>query len=444
MSAIASRLAPRLPFYYGYWMLPLAMAMQVGTSPGQTFAVSAFTPALLTSLELSESRLALAYMIGTLLAAVPLSTVGPISDRIGLRWSSLGIVAALAATCWYASTVQGFATLLIAFFLLRFLGQGSLTLLSGNTTSMWFRRRIGRVSAIISIGTSFAFAYVPGILAGAIENNGWRSTYQTLAWILVIGLLPLIALFFCNRPEDIGQRLDGWSESDLREDSDSVVTIERSWALREVIRTKSYYVIALTSATWAMIGTGIVFYLFTMCADRGFDSATAANLMKTFGLSMLAFQFVGSLAADHLRLNLLLGLGATMLTAGLVVLAPAESASAMHAYSFLFGGGQGVLIATTGVVWVRYYGREHLGSIRGAVWCATVAGSGCGPLIMGAVKDMSGSYVPAIWIFTALMSPLAIAAWWIRPPMPEDDSTDRDAADDDSPNEPRLAAQASL
>ncbi|MCC9655819.1 MFS transporter [Rhodopirellula halodulae] len=417
MSAIAAKLAPRLPFYYGYWMLPLAMAMQVGTSPGQTFAVSAFTPALLESLQLSESRLALAYMLGTLLAAIPLSTVGPISDRIGLRWSSLIIIAALSATCWYASMVSGFATLLVAFFLLRFLGQGSLTLLSGNTTSMWFRRRIGRVSAIISIGTSFAFAYVPGMLANAIEANGWRSTYQTLAGILAIGLLPLIAIFFCNRPEDIGQQLDGWSDADRRSDVDSVVTEERSWTLKEVCRTKSYYVIGLTSAVWAMIGTGVVFYLFTLCADRGFESSTAADLMKTFGLTMLGFQFAGSLAADHLKLNWLLGLGATMLTAGLVVLAPAQSTFAMHVYSFLFGGGQGVLIATTGVVWVRYYGREHLGSIRGAVWCATVAGSGCGPLIMGSVKDLSGTYVPAIWIFTALMLPLALAAWWIRPPV---------------------------
>jgi hypothetical protein len=39
-------------------------------------------------------------------------------------------------------------------------------------------------------------------------------------------------------------------------------------------------------------------------------------------------------------------------------------------------------------MWVRYYGREHLGSIRGATWCCTVA----------------------------VMSPLAILVWWATPP----------------------------
>ena len=85
MNLLSDRLAKRLPFFYGYLMLLLALLMQLGTSPGQTYAVSAFTPSLLSDLHLTESRLGLAYMLGTLLAAVPLTLVGPAADRHGLK-----------------------------------------------------------------------------------------------------------------------------------------------------------------------------------------------------------------------------------------------------------------------------------------------------------------------------------------------------------------------
>lgn len=422
MNFASNFVAKRLPVFYGYVMLPLAMLMQIGTSPGQTFAISAFTPALLESLQLSESRLALAYMLGTLLAAVPLAVVGPVSDRIGLRWTSLAVVFALSATCYYTSTVTGFTGLFVAFFLLRFLGQGALTLLSSNTTAMWFRGRIGRVSAIISIGTAAAFAWLPQWLSESIDAYGWRWTYQAIAVFVIVGLVPAMLLFYRNRPEDLGQFLDGVktdNEQGVQDDdtAEPVSANEVSFTLGQALRTFSFYVVGLTSAVWAMIGTGVVFYLFTLCQDRGFADDTAGDLFKTFGLCMLVMQFTGSIAADYVRLNRLLGTGAIMLAGGLVTLWVADHPSTMHLFSALFGGGQGLLIAVTSVLWVRYYGREHLGSIRGWVWCATVAGSGCGPLIMGQIKDHYQSYDPAILIFLALLFPLAIASWFVRPPI---------------------------
>ncbi len=93
-NALSDRLAARLPFYYGYVMIPIAMMIQICTCPGQTFAISAFTPRIRESLELSDSRLSLAYMLGTVLAALPLSLMGPLSDRMGLRL--LTVVAVLS------------------------------------------------------------------------------------------------------------------------------------------------------------------------------------------------------------------------------------------------------------------------------------------------------------------------------------------------------------
>ncbi|MGI9469849.1 MAG: MFS transporter [Rubripirellula sp.] len=408
--------AKRLPFFYGYVMIPVAMLLQIATSPGQTFAVSAFTPFLRESLELSDSQLSLAYMLGTLLAALPLMLVGPLSDRYGLRGISLIAIGMLAAACYFAANVTNFYSLLAAFFLLRFLGQGSLSLLSGNAISMWFRNRIGRVSAAMSIGTAIAFAWIPEWLHGSIIAIGWRGTYEWLAIIVAASMLPIVFFLFCNRPEDIGQTVDGNAEISPDLSPDACDVTDSCLTLRQAIQSRAFSILAASNTVWAMAGTGIVFYLFTLCNDLGFEATVPASLFKTFGLMMLFTQLLGGVLADFLPLNRLLTVGTIMLSAGLAAVSFGQTELALHTFVGLFGAGQGMLLAVGNVVWVRYFGRTHIGSIRGTVWCCTVAGSGCGPLLMGVARDIWGNFDLALYLFTGLMVLLSLVAIFATPP----------------------------
>jgi sugar phosphate permease len=420
INSVTDRMAARLPFFYGYVMIPVAMFVQIATSPGQTFAISAFTPSLRESLGMSDSLLSLAYMLGTVGAAIPLSFVGPLSDRYGLKGVTFVAVVALSAACYFASQVTGFFTLLAAFFLLRFLGQGSLSLLSSNVIAMWFRTRMGRVSAVMSIGTAIAFAWIPELISDWIAAIGWRATYRGIAVVLVISMLPMIVLFFRDRPEDVGQRVDGLPDPPTNQQSDVVELNKinaRSLTMQEVLRTRAFYILAATNTVWAMAGTGILFYLFTLCEDRGFETSVPANLFKTFGISMLAMQLTGGVLADFLPLNKLLGIGTLMMCIGFGLISFGQTESALHGFAGLFGGGQGLLLAVGAVIWVRYYGRTHLGSIRGSTWCLTVAGSGCGPLLMGLTRDYTGGFGAAIAAFFAATCVLAVSAWWATPPV---------------------------
>ncbi len=397
-------------------MIPVAMLLQIATSPGQTFAVSAFTPYLRDSLELSDSQLSLAYMLGTLLAAIPLMLVGPLSDRYGLRFISMIAIGMLSLACYFAAKVTDFYSLLAAFFLLRFLGQGSLSLLSGNTISMWFRNRIGRVSAAMSMGTAIAFAWIPEWLHISIITIGWRGTYESLAIIIATSMLPIVYLLFCNCPEDIGQMVDGRAESipDLSPDADD--TTDSCLTLRQAIQSRAFSILAASNTIWAMAGTGIVFYLFMLCNDLGFEATVPANLFKTFGLMMLLTQLLGGVLADFLPLNRLLTIGTIMLSSGLAAVSFGQTELALHTFAGLFGAGQGMLLAVGNVVWVRYFGRTHLGSIRGTVWCFTVAGSGCGPLLMGVARDTYGNFDPALYLFLGLTVLLSLVAIFATPP----------------------------
>ncbi|MEQ8789109.1 MAG: MFS transporter [Pirellulaceae bacterium] len=417
------------PFFYGWVMLPVAMAGQIATSPGQTFGISAFNPSFLTALSLSDAELGGAYMLGTLAASPLISLVGPLMDRHGIRRVMTIVVLLFGGACLAASQVTGLFTLFLAFFALRLLGQGALTLLASNTLAMWFHDRLGTAAGVMSLGMPAAFAVVPTMNLLLIHRFGWRWAYAILGLAVWGVMLPLMLVFFRNRPEDIGQLPDGGvkpkspslpDRSDMSEMSpEPRLDVPDSLTLSEAMATRAYWILMVTNAAWALVGTGIVFHIVSLFESRGLTAAETSLFFPCFAGSMAATLFLGGMLADRVRLNLLLLVSMLGTTVSVVYLNYVADAWAVAVYAVAQGAAQGLFMVLMQTAWPRYFGRVHLGKIRGTVWTATVAGSSVGPFIMGVVKDALHSYDLAIWLFAGLYGVLMIAALFVTPPRRE-------------------------
>lgn len=407
-------------------MIPLAVLVMVASSPGQTFAVMAFTPHFQTSLGLSSSQLALAYMLGTCLAAFPLSMIGPLSDRWGIRATVLLAAISLSLACCLMSLAQGFFTLMLGFWLLRFLGQGSMSLLGSNMISMWFRQRLGTINAIMSLGGAAAFGIVPMLLLDTIEIYGWRTTYLIMGGTVLLAVVPTIFLLAVNRPEDLGQTADGRREPSAdhprqagKKQASSPLSEEPFITMPQAIRHRTLWILSLSMASWAGIGTGIVFYALEIYASFGIPEDSAKLLFGTFSTAMLLAQVLGGVLADRVELRKLLCASFTLLALGALTVPLTTGPGTMHLFAILFGAGQGGAISVTATLWARYYGRTHLGKIRGLAWCLIVAGSGCGPLVLGIIKDATGSFQLGLWLFAAFLLPWPFVILLATPPKPK-------------------------
>ena len=82
-------LSARLPFYYGWVMLPVALAATVAATPGQTIGIAAYNESIRADLGLSLGELAGIYMIATFLAA-PSNLVPARAAPSGLRETAGG------------------------------------------------------------------------------------------------------------------------------------------------------------------------------------------------------------------------------------------------------------------------------------------------------------------------------------------------------------------
>ncbi len=420
----------RVPFYYGWIMLAVAVVMAFATMPGQTVVIALFNNSFREALGISVSELAGAYALGTILAALPLSLVGRAADRYGLRRVTGIVVLGFALALVFQSRTSTLTMLAVGFFLMRFLGQGSLGLLATHTTSMWFERRLGRAHAILAIGGFMAgSAIAPQPVAWLIDQLGWRNAMLTLAAVVFLLVMPLVLTVFRNRPEDIAQHLDGDPAEHEHHDpahGGPTPAGDPAFTAREALATRAFWILVPIMVANGLIGTALLFHMQAMLESAGLEGTErqAALAIQSWPIATIVGTLVVGHLADRVRPRLLLPLAPALLAIACLTCLAAVSMverqwviPVMGAGMAAFGLGQAISGGVGNPTVARYFGRTHHGAIRGIIQSITVAGTGAGPLIAGLVFDYSGkSFGPILIVFSLCTIPLAIAATTLKPP----------------------------
>jgi len=411
-------LAKRTNFFYGWIILPISTLAAFFTSPGQTYMVSVFNPSLREALDLSLTQLTGAYMFGTVLASLPQTYIGQWADRVGIRKTVLIISTLFSLACVFISQVNSLPMLFISFFFLRMLGQGALELLSVNMLPMWFRNSLGTVSGIKTVAINLLIGIVPISILALIGNVGWRKTYILAGTSIFLILFPIIYFFYINRPEEIGQSIDGNSVKSSPKFADLDIP-ERELNLQEAMRTRAYWILTLSWLAWSAIATAITFNLLPIFTAKGLTEEQAAASFTILMVVSAVFQIFGGLIADRVQLRWMAfgALGLYGLAIGALIYIP--GGSVVLVYTLILGMAQGLFGGLGNTVWVHYFGRKHLGKIRGSVWTAAVAGSSVGPFLMGITYDLSGDFFISLAGFAVILFGLAIAGIWATPPQKE-------------------------
>ena len=402
-------------FFYGWLMLPMAMLMMVASSPGQTFGFSFFNIKFRTAFDLTQTQLSAIYLLATLTASLALPFVGGWTDRFGLRRSTLAAVAVLAGVAAFMSQVQGVATLFAGFVLFRVIGAGTMVLLANNTLATWFDRRLGLASGMMQVAMACAMAFVPAGIVLLIDALGWRGAYLGIAAILAVGLLPMLAIVYRESPAALGQSPDGVRAA---LSGKSLEAGPVGLTLSEARRHRAFWILLAATATWSLIGTGLVFHLEAIFQAHGLGKAASARSMTYVAIGMGTAQILGGLLADRIALRWLVASAVGLIAVGCGMLASNSVEILLPSFG-VYGVGQGLMSIVAATSWARYFGRAHLGKIRGMSLTAAIAGSSLGPLLMGMSDDYLGSFVPAFGLFAGLATAIATVGFWATPPRGE-------------------------
>jgi MFS transporter, OFA family, oxalate/formate antiporter len=409
-------LAKRLPFFYGWMIIPVGILSLLATSPGQTMMISVFNPSLRAALGLSLSQVTAAYMAGTLAAALPQPYLGYWMDRLGIRTTTLIIVGILGLACIFMARVQNLLMLLVAFFLLRLFGQGALALTATNMLPMWFNKRLGITAGIMGVVQSLILGTIPvGVLA-LINLAGWRNTYLISGGIVWLVMIPILLFIYVSRPEEIGQHVDNESLSTLETPETGALDVSPSLTLNEAMRTSSYWIMVVVMTAWGMIMTALFFNALPIFTGRGLSEAQAATTYAWLFAVIAVTQILGGYLADRIKLNLLAAGSLLCFTFGIITILYSPVNYLIAGYALVLGLAQGLLSAVGNTVWARYFGTQHLGKIRGVAGAATVVGTSAGPFLMGLAYDHFGDYRLSLMVCAVLFLGLSLISLKATPP----------------------------
>lgn len=403
--------------FYGWVMLPLAMLGMIATSPGQTFGVMVFTEKIRLSLGMSHGQISAAYMLGSLLAAIPITFVGMFQDRYGLRKMMGVCLLLLGGACCLTSLATGWLSLWLSFFLLRCLGPGSVALMSSSTLSYWFHKRLGTVEGVRALGMACAMGLIPIGNLWLMNAVGWRWSFVTLGCVVWLVVLPVILILYRNRPEDVGQTIDGEVLPPVDELTTQEVSLYRSHRLKEAIRTISFWLILSGTCLFAMIQTGLFFSLVSITQDKGFAESDAVLMNTAYSLCLAMAHLFGGMLSDRLPSRVLMSLSLGLFAAGLGLFWGSQSVAILVGAGMILGLSQGTYFSSANPTWARYFGRDHLGRIRGFVMTAMVATSSLGPLLIGLCKDFTGGYGLVLAAFALTPLPISALMFLAKPPL---------------------------
>lgn len=394
------------PIFYGYVIAVVGTIGVIASMPGQTIGVSTFTDPVKDALGLNRDQFSNAYMIGTILSSLLLGKAGKLFDKYGARWLSffaslgLGVSLILCASSEIISSnikqfthtdhwIIPFIIMTILFFLIRFTGQGVLTMSSRNMIMKWFDHYRGRVNAVRSIIVSLAFSISPLWISLLIDGSGWSQAWVILA-IVVFAMSALIFIFYRDTPEN-HQLLPDGKKLKTENPTESEVKY-RQFTLDEALKTRAFWAYALTIAFYSFFVTGLTFHVVSIFEHSGFSKDQAIGIFLPISVISVILSLVGNILADFMKLNYFLftmQLGGILSAFGLLFLNQSYGMYLLIAGIGILGGMFAVLNAIT---WPRFYGRKHLGAITGKLMSLLVFGSALAPSLFSLSKTYLSDY----------------------------------------------------
>lgn len=414
----------KFPFFYGIVVLfagSLGIFMSI---PGQTMGVSVFTDPLLEVLSISRDELSLAYMLGTIGSSFLLPWAGRKYDQWGARTlailSSIGlglillVLSQIDHLIFQVLQIQASILVLVmmtlCFLLLRFFGQGVLTMTSRNMMMEWFDKRRGLATGFSNVFVSIAFSVSPIWLYYLISTHTWSGAWLILA--VVAGLIfPFFAfLVFRDRPEDSGLKPDGNFKGSSKP-SKHLYPVVKQFLRHEALRNYSFWIFALLLAMQGLYVTGFTFHIISIFGESGLSEQEAIRIFLPASYVAVVITLLSSSISDHIPLKylaMLKGLGASIAITGFILLSSWSGAY----YLIIVGQGimTGLFAVLNSVSWPRYFGRLHLGAITGQVTMMMVFASALGPILFSLSLSLFDSYQFAGWVCLAIFLALTIGA----------------------------------
>jgi MFS family permease len=390
-----------------HWRVAVAAMVGVSLSALPAFGLGLFIHPLEQEFGWSRAGISLGMTITTGVGTLFAWLAGAVADRVGARRMALSGAALFCLSYALLSQVTADIRTWWACWLLI-----SISLLAMQATiwskavSSCFDKGRGVALALMASGTGVSTIFLPTLGNLAIASYGWRMAFVVIGAVHAVVVLPLLWLWFFEATD----RAPGATRQRRAELQQALP----GWTVREGLRRRQTYQIAVAAMLAGMAVTGYSVHIVSMLTDKGIPRGEAAGMLSVLGLLAVVSRLVIGRIFDRVA-SPLVGIISVSLPVipGLVMLllppTPLAGLLAAASVGLAIGGEYDTVLYLSS----RFFGRKAFGTLFGVVATIMTAGFGLGPLLAGRIYDTTGSYqlyfigaIPATLICVVMIATL--------------------------------------
>ena len=374
----------------------------------------------------SRAQFSGAVSLGALFGLLVSPFAGRLIDRYGsgvLLSASSAVVGLCAIGLSLTSPIWSFYALYVPG---RAVFSSPLELGTSTAVSNWFIRRRPMGLAYMGIIQGIGLTIFPVIAQVLIDGWGWRTAWLAVGiFTLSTGIIPML-LLMARRPEDMGLEADPEKGRRTVPTSDvaasgappSATDTESNYTVRQALATRAFWLLAIFSVFGFVVQAGVSLHQVPHYIGQGVPTHLAALTASTFAFGQVPGGVFWSFWARRVPLRVLLSVAAATMSVGAIGTGFSSSLSTGIPMGFLLGVGVGGIHLLLRLTWADYYGRLHLGSIRGLTLPAQIGGQAIGPIIAGFMYDSTGGYETPFTAFGIIVAFAAVMVLTATPPGP--------------------------
>jgi sugar phosphate permease len=385
---------------------------------GAVATLSVFVEPLTRQFGWSRTALSGAVSLGGVLAALAAPLIGPLIDRHGSRLALCFAVLMTGIAMLLLSLTDSLLMFYLLFCLARLNWAAPFELGIYSALNNWFVARRALATSIATVAQMAGLVAMPLIAEVAMRVDGWRGGWLAIGTaVLAIGFLP-VALLMVRRPEDLGLEPDRRTRGPAPLDRAKTAPLEPNFTRRQAVRTPAFWLLLLYTVLVYPVQAGVSLHQAANLIERGIAPAVAAATVSLFSLMSAVASAACGLLPRALPLKYPLAVTGAFLAASTLLMIGIASAASGAVAAALFGFGIGGVLTLLPVAWADYFGRANYGAIRGLALSAQVLAQASGPLLSGALRDWTGSYVRSLQCFAVLSGLSVVVALASHRPRP--------------------------
>jgi MFS family permease len=383
---------------------------------------------MLQQIPMSRGTLGLGFTMMNLFVGLPATLVAISIVKQGVRATYL---IGSALVCIGSLFLAFFATqpwhYLVGFGVLNGMGICFGDIVPGTTAvARWFKRYRGRATGLVLSGSGVSGFLAAPLLDKLIRAHGgnWRLGWECIGGAAIFGGI-LAFLFVKERPEDLGQLMDGATDeeqaaAEARGSGDLIS--DYTWTPAQAYRTRAYWLIVVGG-----LAAQFPFFFFTAhwvlhLQGAGVRSGDAAFAMGLFTLFAVLGRLIGGWLMDTMTARYAFMMGLCCYLIGSFEALHVGPHSLFNAYgaAILYGLAIGWTFTCMTTCVAHFYGPVAFPKLAGMLVLLTSAGASPAGLIGGWIFDGTGSYTRAfeLNVLVAVIGIVAMA--FARMPRPRD------------------------